>query len=87
MTDVPPPPPHPQLNISRVNLDTGREKVAVISRRSTALRSDVFRGFSRVELRSGGEVLLANLPLTDDGMVARSTPPLTTAPAASLSGS
>lgn len=42
---------HPQLKISRVNLDTGRENVVVISRRSSALRPEVFRGFSRVELR------------------------------------
>ena len=41
----------PQLNTRRVNLDTGRENVVVISRRSTALRPEVFRGFSRVELR------------------------------------
>ena len=41
----------PQLKIRRVNLDTGRENVAVISRRSKALRPEVFRGFSRVELR------------------------------------
>ena len=41
----------PQLKIRRVNLDTGRENVVVISRRSKALRPEVFRGFSRVELR------------------------------------
>ena len=33
----------PQLKIRRVNLDTGRENVVVISRRSTALRPEVFR--------------------------------------------
>jgi hypothetical protein len=60
----------PQLNIRRVNLDTGRENVVVISRQSTALRPDVFRGFSRVELRANSKVLLATLLLTDDGMVA-----------------
>ncbi len=70
MTDVPPSPPRRQLKIRRVNLDTGRENVAVISRRSTALRPDVFRGFSRVELSSNSKVLLATLLLTDDGMVA-----------------
>ena len=42
----------PQLKIRRVNLDTGRENVAVISRRSKALRPEVFRGFSRVEAPS-----------------------------------
>jgi len=41
----------PQLKIRRVNLDTGRENVVVISRRSTALRPEVFRGFSRVGIR------------------------------------
>ena len=41
----------PQLKVVRVNLDTGRENVVVISRRSMALRPEVFRGFSRVELR------------------------------------
>ena len=70
MTDSPPSPPRPQLKIRRANLDTGRENVVVISRRSTALRPDVFRGFSRVELRSNSKVLLATLLLTDDGMVA-----------------
>src|SRR6185295_641793 len=56
----------PQLKTRRVNLDTGRENVVVISRRSTALRPDVFRGFSRVELRTDRKVLLATLLLTDD---------------------
>jgi thymidine phosphorylase len=59
----------PQLKIRRVNLDTGRENVVVISRRSTALRPEVFRGFSRVELRRDSKVLLATLILTDDGLV------------------
>jgi thymidine phosphorylase len=56
----------PQLKIRRVNLDTGRENVAVISRRSKALRPEVFRGFSRVELRCNSKVLLATLLITDD---------------------
>jgi len=59
----------PRLKIRRVHLDTGRENVVVISRRSQALRPEVFRGFSRVELRANGKVLLATLLLTDDGMV------------------
>ena len=59
----------PRLKIRRVNLDTGRENVVVLSRRSQALRGDVFRGFSRVELRAGDRELLATLLLTDDGMV------------------
>ena len=59
----------PQLKVRRVNLDTGRENVVVISRRSRALRPEVFRGFSRVELRCGGKVLLATLLITDDGLV------------------
>lgn len=56
----------PQLKIRRVHLDTGRENVAVISRRSRALRPEVFRGFSRVELRRDSKVLLATLLITDD---------------------
>jgi thymidine phosphorylase len=56
----------PQLKVRRVNLDTGRENVAVISRRSKALRPEVFRGFSRVELRRNSKLLLATLLLTDD---------------------
>jgi cation:H+ antiporter len=44
--------------------------VVVISRRSRALRPEVFRGFSRVELRSDSRTILATLLLTDDGMVA-----------------
>jgi thymidine phosphorylase len=63
-------PPRPPLKIRRINLDTGRENVVVISRRSKALRPEVFRGFSRVELRSDVKVLLATALLTDDGMVA-----------------
>ena len=56
----------PQLRIRRIPLDTGRENVVVISRRSTALRPEVFRGFSRVELRRNSKVLLATLLITDD---------------------
>ena len=56
----------PQLRIRRITLDTGRENVVVISRRSTALRPEVFRGFSRVELRRDSKVLLATLLITDD---------------------
>ncbi|MDT3687373.1 MAG: thymidine phosphorylase family protein [Pseudorhodoplanes sp.] len=56
----------PQLKIRRINLDTGRENVAVISRRSKALRPEVFRGFSRVEVRRDSKVLLATLLITDD---------------------
>jgi thymidine phosphorylase len=63
-------PSRPPLKIRRVNLDTGRENVVVISRRSKALRPEVFRGFSRVELRANSKVLLATALLTDDGMVA-----------------
>ena len=59
----------PRLKIRRINLDTGRENVVVISRRSRALRPEVFRGFSRVELRVGPKALLATLLLTDDGLV------------------
>ena len=61
--------PRPQLKIRRINLDTGRENVVVISSRSKALRPEVFRGFSRVELRRDSKVLLATLLLTDDGLV------------------
>ncbi|MCP1744126.1 hypothetical protein J2R73_006848 [Bradyrhizobium japonicum] len=60
------PPGRAQLRSRRVNLDTGRENVVVISRRSTALRPDLFRGFSRVELRSGSKTQLATVLLTDD---------------------
>lgn len=59
----------PRLKIRRVNLDTGRENVVVMSRRSLALRPEVFSGFSRVELQCGDKELLATLLLTDDGMV------------------
>lgn len=62
-------PARPQLKIRRINLDTGRENVVVISSRSMALRPEVFRGFSRVELRCGCKALLATLLLTDDGLV------------------
>lgn len=60
------PPGRAQLKSRRVNLDTGRENVVVISRRSTALRPDLFRGFSRVELRSDSKTQLATVLLTDD---------------------
>jgi thymidine phosphorylase len=56
----------PQLRTRHINLDTGRENVVVISRRSTALRPEVFRGFSRIALHRGEKVLLATLLLTDD---------------------
>ena len=58
--------PRPRLSIVRVNLDTGRENVVVISRRSKALRPELFRGFSRVELRCNSRILLATLLITDD---------------------
>ncbi|KQW20619.1 thymidine phosphorylase [Afipia sp. Root123D2] len=56
----------PQLRVRRISLDTGRENVVVISRHSRALRPDVFRGFSRVELRTSSKVVLATLLITDD---------------------
>ena len=56
----------PQLQIRCINLDTGRENVVVISRQSKALRAEIFRGFSRVELRRDSKVLLATLLITDD---------------------
>jgi thymidine phosphorylase len=56
----------PPLKIRRVNLDTGRENVVVISRQSKALRAEIFQGFSRVELRRDSKVLLATLLITDD---------------------
>src|SRR3569833_1735786 len=56
----------PRLKIRSVSLDAGRENVVVISRRSRALRPDVFRGFSRVELRCNSSLLLATLLITDD---------------------
>ena len=62
-------PSRPQLKIRRVNLDTGRENVVVMSRRSKALRPEVFRGFSRVELRCNSKALLATLLITNDGLV------------------
>ncbi|MCE9524288.1 MAG: thymidine phosphorylase family protein [Alphaproteobacteria bacterium] len=59
----------PPLAIRRVHLDTGRENVAVMSRRSRALRPEVFRGFSRIEVRSGAKTMLATLLITDDDSV------------------
>ncbi|HLG85514.1 MAG TPA: thymidine phosphorylase family protein [Bradyrhizobium sp.] len=59
-------PRRPQLKVRGVNLDTGRENVIVISRQSLALRPEIFRAFSRVELRRNGKVLLATLLITDD---------------------
>jgi thymidine phosphorylase len=56
----------PELKICCINLDTGRENVVVISRHSRALRPDVFRGFSRVEVNSGDKSLRATLLITDD---------------------
>src|SRR6185437_1712431 len=58
--------PRLQPKIRRVNLDTGRENVVVISRHSSALRPEIFRGFSRVELRRDAKVVLATLLITDD---------------------
>ncbi len=58
--------PRPQLKIRRINLDTGRENVVIISRRSMALHPEIFRHFNRVELRKNSKVLLATLLITDD---------------------
>ncbi|MFN7191367.1 MAG: thymidine phosphorylase, partial [Rhodospirillales bacterium] len=41
----------------------------MISRRSKALRPEVFRGFNRVELRQNSKVLLATLLITDDDIL------------------
>jgi thymidine phosphorylase len=60
------PKPRPKLKVRRIALDTGRENVAVISRHSRALRPEVFRGFSRVELGNGTRSMLATLLITDD---------------------
>src|SRR5450755_1737545 len=62
----PPPPARPSLKVVEINLDTGRENVVIISRRSKALRPEIFRGFSRVELRRNSKILLATLLITDD---------------------
>jgi len=56
----------PPLKVRQVSLDTGRDIVVVISRHSSALRPEIFRGFSRVELQRGTKVLLATLLITDD---------------------
>jgi thymidine phosphorylase len=56
----------PPLKIRRINLDTGRENIVVISRRSKALRPEVFRHFNRIEIRREGKTLLATVVVTDD---------------------
>lgn len=58
--------PRPALKVRRVSLDTGQENVVVISRRSVALRPEVFRGFSRVDVTAKARSLRATLLLTDD---------------------
>ena len=45
--------PRPQLKIRRINLDTGRENVVVISRRSKALRAEVFPLYETMSLLGG----------------------------------
>ena len=62
----PPPTARPSLKVVEINLDTGRENIVIISRRSKALRPEIFRGFSRVELRRNSKILLATLLITDD---------------------
>lgn len=62
---------HPTLRIRRVPVDTGRENLAVVSRRSQALRPEVFQAFSRVEIRGDGRSLLATLVISDaDALIA-----------------
>ena len=53
------------LRLRRLPFDTGRENMAVISNRSTLLRPDLFRGFSRVVVRAGGQELIASLITSD----------------------
>ena len=63
----------PTLRVVRVALDTGRENVAFVSRRSQALKPEVFQAFSRIELISGGRSLIATLVISDDeALVGRS---------------
>jgi len=56
----------PRLKIRRINLDTARENIVIISGRSKALRPEVFRHFNRVEIRRENKTLLATLIVTDD---------------------
>lgn len=56
----------PRLKVCRVPVDTGRENVAFISRRSRALKPEVFQAFSRVELTNTHRSLLATLVISDD---------------------
>jgi thymidine phosphorylase len=63
---IPGDPPRRSLSIRRVSLDTGRENIVVISRRSMALRPELFRGFSRIEIRRNSKIMLATLIITDD---------------------
>jgi thymidine phosphorylase len=57
----PPPTARPSLRVVQINLDTGRENVVIMSRRSKALRPEIFRGFSRGERRHNSKILLATL--------------------------
>jgi hypothetical protein len=57
--------PRPQLRVRRVNLDTSRQNVAMISRRSRALCPEVFHGFSRIQLKTGDKSMLATLFITN----------------------
>jgi thymidine phosphorylase len=47
-------------------LDTGRENVAVILASSLALRPEVFRSFSRVEIAGSERTVIATLMTADD---------------------
>lgn len=59
-------PGRPFLRIRRIPVDSGHENIAVVSRRSHALRPEVFQAFSRIEVQGNGRTLLASLVVSDE---------------------
>src|SRR5215467_16230074 len=54
------------LQVRRLALDTGRENIAVAFAGSSALRPELFRGFSRVAIAAADRTIIATLMTSDD---------------------
>jgi thymidine phosphorylase len=57
------------LRIRRLGLDTGRENVAVLPGVSQAIRPELFRSFSRVQIAAQDHSIIATLMTAEDGQM------------------
>jgi thymidine phosphorylase len=63
------PRPGTGLRIRRLGLDTGRENVAVLPGACPAIRPELFRSFSRVQIAGPDRSIIATLMTAEDGQI------------------